>query len=60
MPLKGKILNTFDLDLTEAYENEEVKTLINLMGCGAGSIFNIAKMRYNKIIITADADADGR
>lgn len=59
MPLRGKILNTFDLDLSEAYENEEVKAIFTLIGTGGGSSFNIKKMKYDKVIIAADGDPDG-
>ena len=59
MPLRGKILNTYDLELHEAYKNEEVKAIFTLLGSGAGSLYNAKKLRYEKVIIAADADPDG-
>lgn len=59
MPLRGKILNTFDLEFHEAYENQEVKDIFTLLGCGAGGAFNLKKLRYEKIIIATDSDSDG-
>lgn len=59
MPLRGKILNTFDLELHEAYENEEVKAIFTLLGSGAGSVYNPKKLKYDKIIIATDSDPDG-
>lgn len=59
MPLRGKILNTYDLEFHEAYENQEVKDIYSLLGCGAGRSFNLAKLRYNKIILATDSDEDG-
>lgn len=59
MPLRGKILNTYDLEFYEAYENQEVQDIFSLLGCGAGSAFNLKKLRYEKIIIASDGDEDG-
>ena len=59
MPLKGKILNTYDLELHEAYENEEVRAIFTLLACGAGSVYNAKKLRYDKVIIATDGDSDG-
>ena len=59
MPLRGKILNTYDLELHEAYENEEVRAILTLLASGAGSVYNAKKLRYEKIIIAADSDSDG-
>ena len=59
MPLRGKILNTYDLEFHEAYENQEVKDIYSLLGCGAGRSFNLNKLRYNKIILATDGDSDG-
>lgn len=59
MPLRGKILNTYDLEFHEAYENQEVKDIFTLLGCGAGNAFNLKKLRYDKIIIASDSDEDG-
>lgn len=60
LKLKGKPLNTYNMELADAYENDEINALITLMGSGAGSVYNHSKLRYEKIIIAADADADGK
>lgn len=59
MPLRGKVLNTHDKELADIIENEEIKNLITAFGTGVADSFNLANLRYNKIIILADADADG-
>ncbi len=59
IPLRGKILNTYDMELHEAYENEEVKAIFTLLGSGAGSTYSAKKLRYEKVIIATDADSDG-
>lgn len=61
LPLRGKVLNTEDSDAEAIFENKELGTLINAMGCGlqtAGN-FDINKLRYHRIIILTDADVDG-
>jgi DNA gyrase/topoisomerase IV subunit B len=59
LPLRGKILNTFSKELTEILENDEIKNILNTLGCGIGENFNIHNLRYDKIILLADADVDG-
>lgn len=55
MPLRGKILNTFDKELADIIKNREVKDIITALGTGIADQFKIHNMRYNKVIILADA-----
>lgn len=59
MALQGKVLNSEKNDLTKLLNNKEIKALVSAIGCGIGVNFDYNKLRYNKIIILADADVDG-
>lgn len=59
LALRGKVLNTFDKELLEIVENNEIKDILTTLGCGIGDKFNIRNLRYDKIILLADADVDG-
>ena len=59
LPLRGKILNVTFKSLKEAVKNAEICDIANSMGCGIGTACDANKSRYDKIIISADADIDG-
>jgi DNA gyrase/topoisomerase IV subunit B len=59
LPLRGKILNSEGLPLSRVLTNNELNDLVSAIGTGAGDKFNLAGLRYNKIILLMDADEDG-
>jgi DNA gyrase subunit B len=59
LPIRGKILNVEKARLAKALQNAEVQDIITAMGTGIGDDFDIAKARYHKVILLADADVDG-
>ncbi len=59
LPLRGKILNTERARLDKILANNEVKAMISALGTGVGESFDVANLRYGRVIIMTDADVDG-
>ena len=59
LPLKGKVLNTEKAKIDDIYKHEELSTIVNILGTGIGSEFDLSLLKYHKIVIMTDADTDG-
>ncbi|HEX6323948.1 MAG TPA: DNA topoisomerase IV subunit B [Vicinamibacterales bacterium] len=59
LPLRGKVLNAESASIAKVLENKELADLVTALGCGLGKHFDLAKLRYGRVIILADADSDG-
>ncbi|WP_413432481.1 DNA gyrase/topoisomerase IV subunit B [Crateriforma spongiae] len=59
LPLRGKVLNTESATLKKILENKEIQDMIAALGCGIGANMNVASLRYDRVILLADADSDG-
>ena len=59
LPLRGKVLNVESASVSKVLANKELTDVVTAMGCGLGKQFDITKLRYDRVIILADADSDG-
>jgi DNA gyrase subunit B/topoisomerase-4 subunit B len=59
LPLRGKVLNTEGMSLGKVLENKEITDLVTALGCGVGAAFDLGRLRYQRVVLLADADSDG-
>ncbi|MEL7264640.1 MAG: ATP-binding protein, partial [Planctomycetota bacterium] len=59
LPLRGKVLNTESATLKKTLENKEISDMLSSLGCGIGANLSLANLRYDRVILLADADSDG-
>ncbi|QDV26171.1 DNA gyrase/topoisomerase IV subunit B [Aureliella helgolandensis] len=59
LPLRGKVLNTENATLKKVLDNKEIQDMVTALGCGIGKDLNVARIRYERVILLADADSDG-
>jgi topoisomerase-4 subunit B len=59
LPLRGKILNVASASADKLKANQELKDLVEALGCGTGNAFSLDRLRYGRVIIMTDADVDG-
>jgi len=59
LPLRGKVLNTFQANDAKMSGNKELGDIVSALGCGMGDTLDLSKLRYGKIFLLMDADADG-
>ncbi len=59
LPMKGKILNVASASADKLSQNQELKDIIQALGCGTRADFNVEKLRYERVVIMTDADVDG-
>lgn len=59
LPLRGKVLNTENATLKKVLDNKELQDVVTALGCGIGKDMDVSKIRYDRLILLADADSDG-
>jgi DNA gyrase subunit B len=59
LPIRGKILNVQKASLQQVLDNVECSAIVQVLGAGSGRTFDLAEMRYGRVMIMADADVDG-